>query len=142
MKKLIISTFVIISFIAYSVYRRAVGINDSPVVSLSQAILPQVSTTVVSSAYKDGSYIGAPADAFYGNVQVKATIQGNKIVSVQFLDYPKDRQNSLRISMYSMPILKSESIQAQSSQVDVVSGATATSFAFMQSIQSALSQAN
>ena len=140
MKKLIISTFVIISFIAYSVYRRAVGINDSPVVS--QAALPQVSTTVVSSAYKDGNYIGTSADAFYGNVQVKATIQGNKIVGVQFLDYPKDRQNSLRISMYSMPILKSESIQAQSSQVDVVSGATATSFAFMQSIQSALSQAN
>ena len=40
-----------------------------------------------------------------------------------------------------MPNLKQEAITAQNAQVDIVSGATDTSNAFMQSLSSALSQA-
>jgi uncharacterized protein with FMN-binding domain len=88
--------------------------------------------------YKDGVYTGVSADAYYGNVQVKVTIQNGKIADVQFLDYPRDRSTSLRISNTAMPLLRSEAIQAQSAPVDMVSGATEISGAFNQSFASAL----
>lgn len=94
-----------------------------------------------TSAYKDGAYLGVVADAFYGNVQVKATISGGKITNVVFLDYPHDRQTSREINSQAMPILKQEAIQIQTANVDIVSGATQTSLAFVHSLQSALNQA-
>ena len=47
----------------------------------------------------------------------------------------------MRINQQAMPVLKQEAIQAQSAQVDGVSGATDTSDAFVQSLTSALTQA-
>jgi uncharacterized protein with FMN-binding domain len=96
---------------------------------------------VQTGQYRDGTYTGSIADAYYGNVQVQATIQGGKITNVQFLDYPKDRQTSVIINSQAMPYLISEAIQAQSANVNVVSGATASSGAFQQSLASALAQA-
>jgi uncharacterized protein with FMN-binding domain len=92
--------------------------------------------------YKDGTYTGSVADAFYGNVQVQVTISGGNITDVQFLQYPSDRSTSRFINSQATPLLTQEAIQAQSAQVDGVSGATATSEAFIQSLQSALQQAS
>jgi uncharacterized protein with FMN-binding domain len=91
--------------------------------------------------YRDGEYTGNVEDAFYGNVQVKVVISGGQISDVQFLDYPQDRNTSVRINSQAMPYLKQEAIQAQSANVDIISGATATSQAFIQSLATALSQA-
>ena len=91
--------------------------------------------------YKDGTYTGATADAFYGTIQVKATIQNGKIADVQFLQYPNDRMRSIAINTVAMPNLKQEAIQAQSANVNVVSGATDSSNAFKQSLADALNQA-
>ena len=93
------------------------------------------------SIYNDGQYTGNSADAYYGNVQVAAIIQDGKITDIKFLDYPSDRGHSIQINNYATPILRSEAIQAQSAQVDTVSGATDTSNAFVESLSSALSQA-
>lgn len=60
---------------------------------------------------------------------------------VQFLQYPSDRERSVEINSYADPQLTSEAIQAQGAQVDVVTGATDSSDAFMQSLADALSQA-
>jgi len=91
--------------------------------------------------YKDGQYTGPSVDAFYGFVQVQATVSGGKLVDVQFLSYPSDRQNSIQINSQAMPYLTQEAIAAQSANVNIVSGATDTSQAFIQSLASALSQA-
>ncbi len=91
--------------------------------------------------YKDGSYTGPVTDAYYGNVQVQATIQGGKLTNVQFLQYPNDRGTSIRINGQAMPMLTQEAIQAQSANVDIVSGATQTSEAFQQSLAAALANA-
>lgn len=96
---------------------------------------------MMNYVYKNGTYIGSIADAYYGNVQVRLIIAGGKITDVQFLAYPNDRQTSLSINTQAIPDLKNEAIVAQSANVDIVSGATATSQAFVQSLQSALSQA-
>jgi uncharacterized protein with FMN-binding domain len=94
-----------------------------------------------NSPYRDGTFTGTSADAYYGNIQVQVAIQGGKIVDVTFLDYPQDRRTSLRINSQAMPYLKQEAIQAQSASVDGVSGATDSSMAFKISLASALAQA-
>lgn len=105
--------------------------------------LPTVvpSPTMPQSGYQDGQYTGVLADAFYGGVQVRAIIQDGRIMDVQFLEYPQDRRTSARINSRAVPALRREAIQAQNAQVDIISGATLTSEAFIQSLQSALDQA-
>lgn len=107
-------------------------------ISIPAKIIPK---PIAMGIYKDGTFTGAVADAYYGNVQVQVVTQNGKIVDVQFLDYPRSRGTSMSINSYATPILRSEAITAQSAQVDTVSGASATSGAFKQSLASALSQA-
>ncbi len=95
----------------------------------------------VASGYKDGTYTGPSVNAFYGDVQVQVIISGGRIKTVNFLNYPSDRRTSVRINSFAVPYLQSEAIQAQSANVDVISGATLTSEAFMMSLQSALDSA-
>ena len=91
--------------------------------------------------YKNGTYTGNSVDAFYGNIQVQAVISGTKITDVRFLQYPNDRARSIAINTLAMPNLKQEAIQAQNANVDIISGATDSSNAFIQSLASALSKA-
>ena len=91
--------------------------------------------------YRDGDYTGTTVDAYYGLVQVQATITQGKLADVQFLQYPNDRRTSIRINSTAIPDLQQEAIQAQSANVDIVSGATLTSQAFVQSLQVALNSA-
>jgi uncharacterized protein with FMN-binding domain len=91
--------------------------------------------------FKDGTYTGVVADAFYGNVQVQTIVKNGVLADVVVLQYPNDRNNSVRINNFAIPQLQSEAIQAQSASVDMISGASATSQAFVQSLQSALDQA-
>ena len=94
-----------------------------------------------SGTYKDGSYTGSTEDAYYGNVQVKATISGGKIANVIFLQYPNTHSTSVYINQQAMPYLQQEAIQTQTANVNIVSGATYTSQAFIQSLSNALQQA-
>jgi len=95
-----------------------------------------------SSQYKDGTYTGSVADAYYGNVQVSTTVSGGKITGVKFLQYPDTHSTSVMINQQAMPYLQQETIQSQSANVQIISGATFTSQAFQQSLTSALSQAH
>ncbi len=94
-----------------------------------------------SSAYKDGTYTGSVVNVRWGYVQVQATIQNGQISNVQFLQYPNERTTSARINSNAVPALQQEAIQAQSANVNIVTGATLTSEGFAQSLQVALSQA-
>lgn len=91
--------------------------------------------------FKNGTYTGNPADAFYGTIQVQAIISDGKITDVKFLQYPNDRTRSIAINTLAMPNLRQEAISAQSANIDIVSGATDSSNAFIESLSSALSQA-
>lgn len=91
--------------------------------------------------YVDGTYTGPAVDAYYGLVQVKATVSGGKLTDVAFLQYPNDRSTSREINAQAMPYLTQEAIQSQSASVDIISGATQTSEAFIQSLGAALSKA-
>ncbi len=130
-KKIFLSLGVVALFLAYAIYQRFGSSQSS---EASPAITSK-------SAYKDGEYSGNNADAIYGNLRVKAIINGGKIADVQFLDYPNDRETSIRINTKAMPILTKEAIMVQNAKVDIVSGATQTSEAFRESLASALERA-
>ncbi len=91
--------------------------------------------------YADGTYTGPTVDAFYGLVQVQATVQNGRLTNVQFLQYPNDRRTSQQINSIAMPYLQQEAIQAQSAYINIISGATLTSEGFAQSLYAALNQA-
>ncbi len=94
-----------------------------------------------STSFHNGTYIGSIADAFYGNVQVEATVKGESVTSVKFLQSPNDNPNSININSQAMPLLEQEALRAQSANVNIISGASDTSQAFIQSLSNALSQA-
>jgi uncharacterized protein with FMN-binding domain len=92
-------------------------------------------------AYRDGTYTGPVVDVGYGPVQVQAVISGGRLSTVRFLQMPSAERQSVQIAGRAEPVLLQEAVQAQSANVDVVSGATADSHGFMQSLGSALAQA-
>ena len=102
---------------------------------------PTPNAPLLGSQYRDGTYTGTQVDAIYGLVQVQTTIQNGKIVNVQFLEYPNDRRTSVRINSFAVPYLQQEAVQAQSANVDLITGATLTSEAFQMSLQAALNKA-
>ncbi len=149
MKKFIIGLGVVGIFIIYSLGIR----NQQPTVgqpsstasggaaAASGGTASNSTPSSSSTTYKDGTYTGTSQDAYWGNVQVAVTISGGKMTDVKFLQYPNSHQTSVYINQQAMPYLQQEAIKAQSSNVQTISGATYTSQAFQQSLQSALSQA-
>ncbi len=102
---------------------------------------PATANPTTSGAYADGTYLGDVTDAHWGDVQVQVVVQNGEISSVEFLTYPDHRSRSRSINKRAMPVLISEAIESQKAKVDIVSGATDTSRAFIQSLKSALEQA-
>ncbi len=163
-KKLFLSGIVLTAFACYVAFERLVRplvaqaaaaptaasapATIAPFATLSATSVPSFSTqpTTTSgpqaSGYKNGIYDGQPVDAYYGLVQVEVNIQGGKIQDVRFLQYPSDRRTSQQINAIAMPYLQQEAVQAQSAQVDIISGATLTSEGFQLSLQSALQSAH
>ena len=160
MKKVIVSLVIIGTFILYSFFihnhpapaavipatRSSSDSASIPTETPTTIAIPGTTTTPTAittarSDYQNGSYTGSVADAQWGFIQVKAIIKNGKITDVQFLQYPQDRNESVDINSYADPQLSSEAIQAQSANVDVVTGATDSSEAFIQSLSNALSQA-
>ena len=84
---------------------------------------------------------GSAVDNGYGMVQVQVKISGRKIVDVTTLSLPQDG-HSQRINSFAVPQLRQEALNAQSANIDTVSGATLTSEAYAQSLQAALDAAH
>jgi uncharacterized protein with FMN-binding domain len=88
----------------------------------------------------------------WGDVQVTVTVKTTtttvgkkktvkrKIVGLT-ATYPDHTDRSVYINSQAGPYLKQEALQVQSANVQLISGATDTSYAFAQSLQAALLQA-
>jgi uncharacterized protein with FMN-binding domain len=141
MKKILLTGFVLATFAIYSFHQRQDGSHSVVKVPTPSTTQSPTSPSSSSATYKDGQYTGSSADAFYGFIQVEAVISGGKLTDVKFLQTPNDRDTSVMINSQATPALKQEAIQAQSANVNIVSGATDSSQAFIQSLSSALKQA-
>jgi uncharacterized protein with FMN-binding domain len=64
-----------------------------------------------------------------------------KLRAINVPTYPNHTDRSVYINSQALPILKSEALRAQSANINLVSGATDTSQAFAESLQSAILKA-
>lgn len=99
------------------------------------------STSASTAAAVDGTYTGTTVSTRFGDVQVQVTISGGAITDVAALQLTDHDGRSIAISNQAAPILRDEVLQAQSSSVAMVSGATYTSAAYLESLQAALDEA-
>ena len=76
---------------------------------------------------------GPAVNTSEGTVQVQVTFQGTKIIDVKALRAPNSNPTRM-----ALPILRQSALQAQSADIDTVSGATATSDGYKQSLQAAI----
>jgi uncharacterized protein with FMN-binding domain len=95
-----------------------------------------------SSSSGSTDVTGAVASTQWGPVQVQLTVSGGKITQVDVVQYPSGNPKDQEINNYALPILVQETTDQQSANIDMVSGATVTSTGYIQSLQSALDQAN
>jgi len=77
----------------------------------------------------------------WGPVQVEVTVKNGKLSDVSVPQYPNGNPRDQQINAYALPVLVQETLDAQSADIDMVSGATVTSDGYLQSLQGALDQA-
>lgn len=88
------------------------------------------------------TYTGDAVSTRFGDVQVQITVENGKITKAEVTQVPWSNGRDQEINSYAVPILNSEAVDAQSSSIDMVSGATFTSQGYIGSLQSAIDQAN
>lgn len=98
------------------------------------------SSTKEGVMYKDGTYTGAVRETSVGEFQVNVTVQGGKIANINVLLQP-DEEFSRSINKTALPKYVEEAIEAQSSDIALVSGASETFKGFKGSLQDALNKA-
>ncbi|GAA3803149.1 FMN-binding protein [Nocardioides panacisoli] len=94
-----------------------------------------------SSAASSSTVTGDVAQTQWGPVQVELTVASGSITDVSVVQYPSGNGTDEQINSYALPRLIQETLNAQSSSIDMVSGATVTSTGYLQSLQSAIDQA-
>jgi len=105
---------------------------------------PGVTPSIPASAgthLLDGDYVSDRHQLEWGDLRVKISVHGGQITGVQILQYPDHRSRSLDLSLMAGPTLESEVIKTQQAQVDAVSSATDTSYAFQDTIADAIVKA-
>lgn len=103
---------------------------------------PSTPTTTSGSGSSKQTVKGSVAQTRWGPVQVQLTISGDRITKASVLQYPNGNGRDAEINGYALPILTKETVAAQSAEIDMVSGATVSSDGYLESLQSALDQAN
>ncbi|WP_344390103.1 FMN-binding protein [Streptomyces vastus] len=94
-----------------------------------------------SAAPTTRTVTGTTAQTKYGPVQVRITLTGSRITGATAVRSPDETPRSKEISSTAVPKLNQETLEAQSADIDTVSGATYTSAGYEQSLQSALDRA-
>ena len=94
-------------------------------------------TPVTKSA--SGTFIGDSVNVRYGFVQVKITVENGKITDAQAVQAPTGRND--RWTQMAVPILRQQTLQAQSAHINGASGASFTSYGWYTSLVSALAKA-
>jgi uncharacterized protein with FMN-binding domain len=120
-----------------------------PVAEASAAVATTKMKIVVTKKFTGTAFEAGRWGALQVTILVRktTTITGTKrkvtrkMTALGVPTYPNHTDRSVYINSQALPILKSEALRAQSAAVDMVSGATDTSEAFAQSLQSAILKA-
>ena len=97
---------------------------------------PTPTPTVKSTS---GTFTGPVVNVNYGYVQVEITVSNGKITDARALQAPTGRND--RYTNYALPILKQQTLAAQSTNIQGASGASYTSYGWRKSLQGAMAKA-
>ena len=123
--------------------KATVGATTQPTASQSATASTSAAATQttapVTTTINDGTYTGPSVNVNYGNVQVKITVSNGKITDAVAVKAPKGKND--RYTNMAVPILKAQTLQAQSANIQGASGASYTSYGWFKSLQGALADA-
>jgi uncharacterized protein with FMN-binding domain len=131
-------TVVVLMFGYHTSTSGAVTTASPPAVVGSSSTGGRPSTTESTTS---STVTGDVAQTQWGPVQVALAVSSGRITDVQVVQYPSGNSKDEEINGYALPVLIQETLDAQSADIDMVSGATVTSVGYQQSLQSALDQA-
>lgn len=117
--------------------------SDARKQSAPATATPAPSATQGSSGGSAASrtYLGDAVNTHFGPVQVQITVAGGRITAAEVTQVPMGNGHDVRINSHAVPILNAAAVAQQSAEIDGVSGATITSGAYRQSLQSAIDAA-
>ena len=98
-------------------------------------------TTSGTGTAQTATVTGSSTDTRWGPVQVQITVANGEITDVTVVEYPTGNGKDRQINARALPVLVQETLDAQSADIDMVSGATVTSEGYIGSLQSALDEA-
>ena len=118
--------------------------NQNTTAAATQSQTPAAQTptpTAAAPATKavSGTFTGDVVNVRYGNVQVKITVENGKITDAQAVRVPTGENQ--RYTDCAIPIMRQNTLAAQSSNITGASGASYTSYGWYISLQSALKKA-
>ena len=95
------------------------------------------SSVLAATSTNSVTYIGPTLDELRVVVQVSIVVRNKKIINVRSTVYVRTARSHF-INTQVLPLLRQEVLQAQSANIQLVSGATITSRAYVTSLQAAL----
>jgi uncharacterized protein with FMN-binding domain len=115
--------------------------SSSPSPSPPSPSPPSSPSPSSSAASNSETFKGSVAQTRWGPVQVQITTKDGKVTAVDVIEYPTQNPRDVEINDQALPVLVAETLEAQSAEIDMVSGATVTSEGYLQSLQAALDEA-
>ncbi len=103
---------------------------------------PAGAPSAPSPAGVTGTFRGTTVTTRYGDVQVEITVSDGLITAADAIVFPDGDRESRQISNWAVPQLNESTVSAQGASIDMVSHATFTSHAYVESLQDALDQAS
>lgn len=117
------------------------GYRTSTGASAATGVVATAGTTGAAKAPGAATYTGDVVQTRWGPVQVAITVTGGTVTAADAVVVPSSNARDVAINARAVPVLDAEVLQAQSAQIDTVSGATVTSDGYITSLQSALDAA-
>ena len=96
-------------------------------------------TAPATPAAINGTFTGPSVNVNYGNVQVKITVVNGRITDAVAVKAPTGKND--RWTNMAVPILKAQTLKAQSANIQGASGASYTSYGWFTSLQGAIALA-
>ena len=96
-------------------------------------------TTAPATTAINGTFTGPSVNVNYGNVQVKITVVNGRITDAVAVKAPIGKND--RYTNMAVPVLKAQTLAAQSANIQGVSGASYTSYGWFTSLQGAIALA-
>lgn len=96
------------------------------------------STNSGSAGNTTRSATGSDAQYPYGDIELRVTMTGTRITDVTVVKHSVTDPRSQMIDQIAVPELRAQALAVQSAKIDGVSGASYTSAAYAQSLQSAI----